>query len=60
MDTFRGKIKPIKPAMKTGKSGLKSTISSSSDLVVSSESEDEEDGWNKKVKMKLIPNDYTV
>lgn len=46
--------------MKTGRSGLKSPVSSSNTLVVSSEPEDEEDGWKKKVKMKLMPNDYTV
>jgi len=58
--TFRRKIRPIKPIIKTGRSGLESSNSSSSALVISSESEDEEDGWKKKERMELMPNDYTV
>jgi hypothetical protein len=46
--------------MKTGRIGLKSEIWSSNALVVSSESEDEEGGWKKKVRMKLMPNDYIM
>jgi len=50
---------PIKPVVKTDRSEVKSQASLTRDLGVSSRSE-EEDGWGRRVRMKLMPNDHTV
>jgi len=45
--------------VKTGRSEVKSPASLARDLGVSSRSE-EEDGWGRRVRMKLMPNVYAV
>ena len=57
--TASQKSSPIKSVVKTARSDAKPPISPSSELGISSGSE-EEDGWGKKVRMKLVPDVYSV
>ena len=49
----------MNPVLKIGKSEVNPLLSPSGELGVSSGSE-EEDGWGKKVRMKLMPVVYTA
>lgn len=50
----------MNPVLKIGKSEVNPLLSPSGELRVSSGSDEEEDGWGKKGRMKLMPIVYTA